>query len=147
MTAGVATRLNDRITITPILVPHRDEFSETAGFIITGPEKTILFIPDIDKWEKFPAITSLISGCDIALLDGTFFDGEELPGRDMREIPHPFIVESMAHFHHLPDNDKSKICFIHFNHTNPLLVPGSNETIVVREAGFCIAERKMIFKI
>ena len=41
------------LKITPILVPHRDEFSETVGYEIKGPNKTILFIPDIDKWGKW----------------------------------------------------------------------------------------------
>ena len=45
--------LSDYLEILPIRVPHRDEYSETAGFRITGPSRTAVFIPDIDKWEKF----------------------------------------------------------------------------------------------
>ena len=82
----------ERFSVTPMLVPHRDEFSETVGYRIQGPLKTALFIPDIDKWEIWNrSITEEISLVDYALLDATFFDGNELPGRDMADIPHPFV--------------------------------------------------------
>src|SRR5207253_749477 len=31
LTAGVEVALNERIAITPLVVPHRDEYSETVG--------------------------------------------------------------------------------------------------------------------
>jgi len=100
-------RLNARITITPFSVPHRDEYSETVGFRVEGPERSIIFIPDIDKWEKWEQdILALIRKVDIALLDGTFYDIGELPGRDMSDIPHPFIVESMKLFNSLEKGDR-----------------------------------------
>ena len=89
----------ERFSVTPLLVPHRDEFSETVGYRIQGPLKTALFIPDIDKWEIWNrSITKEISLVDYALLDAPFFDGNELPGRDMADIPHPFVLESMELF-------------------------------------------------
>jgi pyrroloquinoline quinone biosynthesis protein B len=45
--------LNENIKIKPFLVPHRDEFSETVGYKITINNKSLIFIPDIDKWEKW----------------------------------------------------------------------------------------------
>lgn len=133
--------LNERITVTPLRVPHRDEFSETVGFIITSMKKSALFIPDIDKWERWDRrIEEYLSKVDVAFLDGTFFDEEELPGRSMSEIPHPFIVESMKRLSSLPPSEKSKIKFIHLNHTNPALDPSSNARKTVREAGFENAE-------
>ena len=42
--------VDPNIIIQPIEVPHRAEFSETVGYIIHGPNKKLLFIPDIDKW-------------------------------------------------------------------------------------------------
>ena len=48
---GIIININDKIKITPFLVPHRDEYSETVGFNISGPNKSVLFIPDIDKWD------------------------------------------------------------------------------------------------
>jgi len=125
--------LNENLRVTPMLVPHRDEYTETVGFKIEGPDKTLVFIPDIDKWEKMDQdIKNIVTQSDYALLDGTFYDGEELPGRDMSEFPHPFIVESINLFGDLSLQDRSKIHFIHFNHTNPLLdlqSPQSNQVI------------------
>ena len=34
-----------KYSVTPIQVPHRDEYSETAGYIIKGKNKKALFIP------------------------------------------------------------------------------------------------------
>lgn len=133
-------KLSNQLTIEPLLVPHRDEFSETVGYLLHGPNKKLLFIPDIDKWEKWNcSIDSLIQTVDYALLDATFFDATELPGRNMQEIPHPFVVESMLRFAALPAQEKSKIIFVHFNHTNPLLQPNSSATQKVLQAGFKVA--------
>jgi len=143
--ADSSVRLNTTLNITPILVPHRDEFSETVGYKIESDKKKILFIPDINKWEKWDHnIITEISKCDIALLDGTFYKNGELPGRDMSEIPHPFVEESMQKFSALPASEKAKIVFIHFNHTNPLLKKISGEKDKVISAGFGVAEEGMI---
>jgi pyrroloquinoline quinone biosynthesis protein B len=137
---GQATKLNERIAVTPLQVPHRDEFTETVGFLIASGNTQVLFIPDIDKWQKWSKdITALISQVDIALLDGSFFKNGEIPGRDMSEIPHPFVEESMALFAKLSAKDKAKVHFIHFNHTNPLLFKDSPEYSEVLEQGFQVA--------
>ena len=129
-----------RFSVTPMLVPHRDEFSETVGYRIQGPLKTALFIPDIDKWEIWNrSITEEIHLVDYALLDATFFDGNELPGRDMADIPHPFVLESMELFSELSAADKAKVWFIHLNHTNPLLNSDSKAYQRVIEAGYNVA--------
>ena len=128
------------IRVTPLLVPHRDEFSETVGFKIFGPRHSALFIPDIDKWGLWSrSIVDEIRSVDYALLDATFFDGDELPGRDMAEIPHPFVVESMALFDELTPEERSRVWFIHMNHSNPLLDPSSDAHQRVLEAGYGIA--------
>ena len=130
----------ERFSVTPMLVPHRDEFSETVGYRIQGPLKTALFIPDIDKWEIWNrSITEEIHLVDYALLDATFFDGNELPGRDMADIPHPFVLESMELFSELSAADKAKVWFIHLNHTNPLLNSHSEAYQRVIEAGYNVA--------
>ncbi|WP_160715827.1 MBL fold metallo-hydrolase [Chitinophaga solisilvae] len=132
--------LSSDITVTALQVPHRDEFSETAGFIITGPHKKLLFIPDIDKWSRWQTdITTLIRQVDYAFIDATFFDGAEINNRPISEIPHPFVTESMALFEHLSTADKNKIYFIHLNHTNPLLDAGSPQTKEVLGKGFKVA--------
>ena len=120
LTKDSSIALTAAIKITPIQVPHRDEFSETVGYIIEGPKKKILFIPDIDKWIKWEIdIQAMVAQVDIALIDGTFFKNGEIPNRDMSEIPHPFMEETMKLFEN--SKDKSKIYFIHLNHTNPIL--------------------------
>ena len=133
-------KLSPEIAVTPIQVPHRDEYSETVGYLIKGPSKTALFIPDIDKWEKWDTpIESLIKKVDYAILDATFFDGNELPNRNMAKIPHPFVSESLARFDSLGATEKDKVYFIHFNHTNPLLKANSQASKEVRAKGYHIA--------
>lgn len=121
-------------------VPHRDEYSETIGYKISGPGKTALFIPDIDKWEKWDrSIRAILRDVDYAFIDATFYDENEIQNRDISEIPHPFVVESMALFDGLDASDRSKINFIHFNHTNPLLLTNSVESNLVRSKGYEIS--------
>ncbi len=127
------------ITITPFLVPHRDEFSETVGYLIEGPSKTAVFIPDINKWSVWDTdIAELITQVDYALLDATFFDDGELPGRDMSKVPHPLVTETMQRLGALSAEQRGKVWFIHMNHTNPLLDADSQASKRVRAAGFNI---------
>lgn len=128
------------IQVSPFLVPHRDEYSETVGYRITGPSKTAVFIPDINKWSAWDEdIAELVQSVDYALLDATFYADGELGNRDMSQIPHPFVSETMAALRYLSEEDKSKVWFIHMNHTNPLLDLESPESIFVRSEGYNIA--------
>lgn len=148
LTSNQPLHLNDSLSVTPILVPHRDEYSETVGYLISGPRKKLLFIPDIDKWEKWNQdINTLISKVDYALIDATFFDATEINNRPISEIPHPFVVESMNRFATLPFREKQKIHFIHFNHTNPLLNINSEASQQILKAGFRIAKQGMKFEL
>lgn len=114
--------LSNNISIKPFLVPHRDEYSETVGFNIYTTSKKYLFIPDIDKWQKWErSVLKEIEKCDIAFLDATFNNSNELKNRDMSEVPHPFVQETMELLVKENDKIKSKVYFIHFNHTNSLL--------------------------
>ncbi len=137
-----ADRIEDfnHIKVTPHLVPHRDEYSETVGYRIQGPNRAALFIPDINKWEIWDRnIVDEIRSVDYAIVDASFYNGDEIPGRDMAEMPHPFVVESMALFDLLPAEEKAKVWFIHLNHTNPLLIEGSDAYRNVREQGYNVA--------
>jgi pyrroloquinoline quinone biosynthesis protein B len=140
-----AVRLSASLSVIPVRVPHRDEYSETVGFrVIHGP-RILLFIPDLDKWELWSKnSTEYLKEYDYILIDGTFYKNGELPGRDMREVPHPFVEESVRLFSVLPDSVKAKIHFIHFNHTNPLLKKKSDDKDRVKAAGFGVAEEGMI---
>lgn len=140
--------LSAALRIVPFKVPHRDEYSETVGYRIEGPSKKLLFIPDINKWEKWTrSIQAEIRAVDYALIDATFYDAGEINHRDPAEIPHPFVIESMARFDTLPLAEKKKIYFIHTNHTNPLLRESSEATKTVEEKGFHVAKTDMIFKL
>jgi pyrroloquinoline quinone biosynthesis protein B len=136
--------LNENIKVTPFLVPHRDEFSETVGYKIMINNKSLIFIPDIDKWERWATdINELIQKVDYAFLDATFYKNGEL-SRDMSKIPHPFVQESMELFSTLTKTDKKKVHFIHFNHTNPLLIEGSSAKNEVLKNGFNLAKEGQI---
>ncbi|MBM3414799.1 MAG: MBL fold metallo-hydrolase [Bacteroidetes bacterium] len=125
--------------ITPLLVPHRDEFSETVGFRIKGAGKSLLFIPDIDKWEKWDRLLATeIEKVDYAFIDGTFFAGGEV-NRPMREIPHPFISETVTLLSALPRTIRERVYFTHFNHTNPLLQRKHPDRIRLEKEGYHFA--------
>ncbi|MFK8038765.1 MAG: MBL fold metallo-hydrolase [Crocinitomicaceae bacterium] len=141
-----AIQLNQALQVIPFKVPHRDEYSETIGYKIIGPNKSALFIPDIDKWSKWEKnIIEEVKQIDYAFIDATFYDGAEINNRDISEIPHPFIVETMALFKDVPTNEKNKIYFIHLNHTNPGLDAGSDQKKTILESGFHIAEYGHVF--
>ena len=138
--ADSTIELTDNISVTPFFVPHRDEFSETIGYGINAGTRSVLFIPDIDKWQTWNIdITKLVTAYDYVFLDGTFYQDGELPGRNMAEVPHPFVQESMQLFDDLPTSQKQKIYFIHFNHTNPLIDRSSKEYKDVKSKGFNVA--------
>jgi pyrroloquinoline quinone biosynthesis protein B len=61
----------------------------------------------------------------------------------MSQIGHPFVTESMALFEDMTDEEKSRVIFIHMNHTNPLLIDGSKEQALVTERGFKFATEGM----
>lgn len=140
-------QLSDKIFVTPFTVPHRDEYSETVGFQIELNQQSIVFIPDIDKWEKWDVdIREVVKTNDLILIDASFYKDGELKGRDMRLIPHPFTTESMELFKDLSSSDKAKVYFVHANHTNPILDRTSDEFSKVLKAGFNIAIQGQQFR-
>lgn len=148
MTKDSAFYLSKNISCRPIEVPHRDEYSETAGFLISGPDKNVLFLPDIDKWQKWSVdLKDLLQQVDYAFVDGTFFKDGEIKHRDMSEIPHPFIVETISLLQDLPKHERNKIYFIHFNHTNPLISGDPDALKLVQEAGMQVAREGMIISL
>lgn len=131
--------LNERISVQAFRVPHRDEFSETVGYKIFTANKSLIFIPDIDKWQKWNrSLEEVIKSVDYAFLDGTFYKDGEI-NRPMSEVPHPFVTETMDLLKDLPTTEKVKVHFIHFNHTNPIMNIKSLENKEVRQKGFKVA--------
>lgn len=129
-------QLNERIKVKSFRVPHRDEFSETVGYQIITKDKSVIFIPDIDKWQKWEqGLTQLVNNNDFLLLDGTFYREGEI-NRPMSEVPHPFVIETMELLKDLPLKERNKVQFIHLNHTNPISDPKSSERKAVIKKGF-----------
>ncbi len=140
--------LNERISVTPFRVPHRDEYSETVGFRISTPTMNVIFIPDIDKWEKWDRdIAKTVQQNDLVFIDGTFFKDGELSGMKMAEVPHPFIEETMKQLISLTDKDKSKVYFIHMNHTNSALTGDSAAVKEIENNKYHIAKELEEFEL
>ena len=133
-------KLSSQLYIEPFLVPHRDEFSETVGYRVVSNKKSLVYIPDIDKWSKWDQdIFQVVLHSDFALLDGTFYSSDEIPHRDMSEIPHPFIIETMDLLDNMNSKNRKKIYFIHFNHSNPAINYTSSVSNIIRSKRFNIA--------
>ncbi|AXG72197.1 coenzyme PQQ synthesis protein B [Kordia sp. SMS9] len=142
---NTSVELTNGLQITPFLVPHRDEFSETVGYRIQGQHKSALFIPDINKWQLWEKnIVAEVKKVDYAFLDATFFKDGEIP-RPMSEVPHPFIVETAKLFENEDKATKNKVIFIHFNHSNPALQDANVLKDSLEAQGFQFAEEGMRF--
>jgi len=136
-------KLEHGIEVESFLVNHRDEYSETCGFIIKSKTTIVLFIPDIDNFTEIDII-SLIKKSTYAFIDGTFYNEHELPGRNIKEIPHPLIFDSIQFFKSkLSLEECGKIYFTHLNHTNPCLDINSEAYNYVKKNGFNIVNENM----
>ena len=137
--------LSAGLSIEPIRVAHREEESDAFGFIVTGPKRRLLYIPDIDAWERWDKdIAAVVATVDVALLDATFYSPGELGDRPMADIPHPFVLDSMKRLEPLARQGK-RIIFIHMNHTNPALVTASPERAEIERRGFEVARDGLRF--
>ncbi len=138
---NTSVKINDRISVLAFIVPHRDEYSETAGFKINISGKKYLFISDINQWEKWNKnIVNEVKSVDIAFLDATFYDNTELQRTRLAVVRHPYVTETMKLFENEAPATKSKIYFIHLNHTNPLLWD-SGKQAEIEKAGFHVAKQ------
>lgn len=137
------------VSVTAFLVPHRQEYSEVVGFRIDGPNRSVLFLPDIDSWDEWASmgvdVLELVRDVDLAYLDGTFYDDNEIPGRDMSTFPHPRITESMDRLDPLPFEHRERVRFLHLNHTNPAQWQGTEARQEIERRGFRVAERGEVF--
>ncbi len=121
LTPGVEIQLGPRLWLTPLAVPHRDEYSDTMAYVARGPQRRLFYCPDIDGWDQWSNdLGQVLSGMDVALLDGTFYSDDELPGRDLTQIPHPLATGTAER---LAGTD-CEVHLIHLNHSNPLLYAG-----------------------
>ncbi|MCB0076056.1 MAG: MBL fold metallo-hydrolase [Anaerolineales bacterium] len=126
--AGQPLALADGLHVTPIAVPHRAEWSDTVAVAVEGPRKRLFYCPDIDVWEPAgapwfapaPSLRAFFDRFEVALIDATFFSASELPGRDLSQIPHPLVTDSVARL----EGTTAALTLIHLNHSNPLLRDG-----------------------
>jgi len=136
---GKEVRLTENLRVTAVRVPHRDEDSDTVGYLVAGPRRKILWLPDIDRWEKWDRRPEdFVSDPELtAFLDGTFFSAEEIPGRGIQDIPHPLVPDTAARLA-AAGRPRARVYFVHLNHTNRLLW---DEAAVraLAEQGFLVA--------
>ncbi|WP_245228560.1 MBL fold metallo-hydrolase [Pontixanthobacter sp. CEM42] len=137
--------VDQNLIVAPFLAPHRDEYSETVGYVMIVAGKSVMYLPDFDSWQKMDELgggtANLTDGIEAVFIDATFYDDNELPGRDMSQIPHPRVTETMDLLKDLPPKERAKVHFIHYNHTNPIRDPESAESREVGANGFNIARR------
>lgn len=145
---GVPLRLEAGLTVTPLAVPHRDELSDTLAFLIAGPRRTLLYVPDTDSWAAWrrplPEVLRR-AGAAVALVDGTFYGAGELPDRDVRKIGHPLMTATVELLREPVRAGRLEVWFTHLNHSNPALDPGGPERRALTSAGFqVLAEGQQI---
>lgn len=136
---GVPLRLEAGLTVTPLAVPHRDELSDTLAFLIAGPRRKLLYVPDTDSWaawrQPLPAVLRR-AGAAVALVDGTFYSAAELPDRDVRKIGHPLMTTTVELLRDQVRAGQLEVWFTHLNHSNPALDPDGPERRALAAAGF-----------
>jgi pyrroloquinoline quinone biosynthesis protein B len=125
------------VRVTPLAVPHRDEYTDTLGYLLEGPRRTILYVPDTDSWEAWQTpLPEMLDGVDVAFLDGTFYSADELPGRDVTAIGHPLIIDTMKLLQPRVRAGALRVYFTHLNHSNPALEPDSEALRSIEARGF-----------
>jgi pyrroloquinoline quinone biosynthesis protein B len=157
---GDSLSLTANITVEPFSVVHRAELTDTLGLLISGPRRSLLYVPDADTWNGWPVpFAEWLDRADVAVLDGTFYSAEELGHRWQGEVPHPPVAETVELLaprlspaplrtvegaragrpEPVGDDERLEVWFTHLNHTNPLWEADSPERAAIREAGFGVA--------
>jgi len=143
---GQTLQLDPELSVTVLRVPHRDEYADTVGFVLRGPRRSLLYVPDTDSWDRWdPPVTEHLDGIDVAILDGTFYSSGELPGRDVATIGHPLIESSMDLLDPLVRSGKLAVYFTHLNHSNPALDDDGEALRVIRRRGFHVTREGQEF--
>lgn len=139
-------RLDEGLEVALWQVPHRDEFADTVAFVFRGPRASLLFLPDINDWRHWDRdAVEAVSSVDMALLDGSFWSLDELPGRSIDEVPHPLMRSSMDLFQPVVDRGEGRLVFTHLNNSNPALDEGGPQQAELARRGFELAREGMRF--
>ena len=143
LTPDREVQLSPHLWLTPLVVTHRDEFSDTLAYQVRGPRRRLFYCPDIDGWDRWSRdLAQVVAGVDVALLDGTFFSADELPGRDLTQIPHPLATDTAGRL----AGAEGKVFLIHLNHSNPLQRPGP-ERAWLAERGIGVGATDMCWRL
>ena len=133
------TSVDGVFEVRMVPVPHRPEFSDTVAYLFRGSRQTLLYVPDIDSWEEWDRrVEDVVAGVDVALIDGTFYSGDEIPGRSVEDVPHPLIPHSMDLLQDVARTG-SRVLFTHLNNTNPALDRGGAAEREIERRGFEVA--------
>jgi pyrroloquinoline quinone biosynthesis protein B len=139
--ADGSVELGDGVTVRAVPAPHRDEYTDTVGFLVRGPWTAVFYVPDTDSWTAWgERLDEVLAEVDVALVDGTFYSRDELPDREVSEIGHPLITDSLERFGEAVRGGRLRVLFTHLNHSNPALDPDGPERRAIERAGFRVLE-------
>ena len=94
----------------------------------------------LDCGKTFPSVPRLLDGVTVAYLDASFYDGRELADRDISQIGHPLMVDTMRRLKDRALAEPGLVRFIHLNHNNPALHDPELQALIERR-GFRVARR------
>jgi pyrroloquinoline quinone biosynthesis protein B len=141
-------RVDEHFEVQLWKVPHRDEFADTVAFVFRGRTASLLFLPDINSWSSWDRdIAEAVAGVDVALLDGSFWSMDELPGRALEDIPHPLMTQTMDALQGVVDTEASRVVLTHLNNSNPALDEGGAQQLEIARRGFELAREGMRFEL
>jgi len=141
-------QLDEHLEVQLWKVPHRDEFADTVGFVFRGPSTSLLFIPDINSWRRWDKdVADAVASVDVALLDGSFWSMEEMPGRRVEDVPHPLMTQTMDALQRVVDRRDSRVVMTHLNNSNPALDDGGRQQAEIARRGFEVAREGMRFEL
>ncbi len=146
LTPGEPLPIDASVSVTAYLVPHRDEFADTVGFLFAGPNRRVFYVPDTDGWQHWdvPLGDWLDERrIDVAIVDGSFYSMNELPGRDVASIGHPLILDTIERLQARVAEGRLQVFFTHFNHSNPVLDADGSIRAQIESAGFSILDDGM----
>ena len=150
--SGRVHALSETVRLEAVEVPHRAELSDMHAFVVRGPNRSVLYLTDHDRWDDTlnhhdaPSIRAWLKdlNVDLALIDGTFWSSDELSGRSQLEVPHPPVSETLNRLGPRQKGDP-EIYFIHLNHTNPVHDSASVEHATVLDHGWKVGEQGATF--
>ncbi|SRR6266404_3033320 len=129
----------------PAYAPQVQDAQEAVlGLILTAPSGAKMgFFPQVAQLTS--ELKSLFATLDCLLLDGTFWNDDELirlqgSGQNAREMGHVPVGGEGGTLQQLAGLSAPRKMYIHINNTNPMLNEAGAEYRAVRDAGWELAE-------